>query len=111
MTTTEHNWTRHWTTWQHTSYLPWVAPIMTKTQDPVNQPGYDKQTEIGPTRLGVLTNFDWHSDPRRLLFRLARYKFVAKMLSGRQKVLELGCGDAFAAPIILQEVDDLTVSD
>ncbi len=84
---------------------------MGKTRDPVNQPGYDKQAEIGPTQLGVLTNFDWYSDPRRLLFRLARYKFVAKMLSGRIRVLELGCGDAFAAPIILQEVNDLTVSD
>lgn len=82
-----------------------------KTADPVNQYGYDKQSEIGQTPLGVLTNFDWHSDPRRLLFRLARYKFVAKMFAGRAKVLELGCGDAFAAPIVLQEVDDLTVSD
>ncbi len=84
---------------------------MGKTRDPVNQPGYDKQVAIGQTQLGVLTNFDWHSDPRRLLFRLARYKFVAKMFAGRSKVLELGCGDAFVSPIILQEVDDLTVSD
>src|SRR5262249_17235827 len=54
---------------------------------------------------------EWVSDPRRLLFSMARYKFVAKMLSGRGHVLEIGCGDAFSAPVILQEVRRLTVSD
>jgi 2-polyprenyl-3-methyl-5-hydroxy-6-metoxy-1,4-benzoquinol methylase len=51
------------------------------------------------------------SDPRRLLFSQARYKFTAKMLSGRKHALEVGCGDAFNAPIIMQEVERLTVTD
>lgn len=81
------------------------------TRDPVNQPGYDMQRQIGPTQLGVLKNWEWHDDPRRVLFSMARYKFVAKMFAGRRNVLELGCGDAFNAPIVLQTVERLTVTD
>jgi hypothetical protein len=42
---------------------------------------------------------------------LARYKFVAKMLSGRRNVGEVGCGDAFGTRVVLQEVPDVTVYD
>jgi SAM-dependent methyltransferase len=45
------------------------------------------------------------------VFTLARYKFVAKMLSGRRRVLEVGCGDAFGSRIVKQEVEQLTVVD
>ncbi len=81
------------------------------TKDPVNQHGYEVQSRIGPTRLGVLKNWEWHDDPRRFLFSMARYKFVSKMFAGRNNVLELGCGDAFNAPIVLQTVKKLTVAD
>jgi 2-polyprenyl-3-methyl-5-hydroxy-6-metoxy-1,4-benzoquinol methylase len=81
------------------------------TRDPVNQQGYDVQRSIGPTRLGILKNWEWHDDPRRLLFSMARYKFVSKMFYGFENVLELGCGDAFNAPIVLQTVKRLTVTD
>jgi 2-polyprenyl-3-methyl-5-hydroxy-6-metoxy-1,4-benzoquinol methylase len=84
---------------------------MAGTKDPVNQHGYEVQTKIGPTRLGVLKNWEWHDDPRRFLFSMARYKFVSKMFAGRENVLELGCGDAFNAPIVLQTVKKLTVAD
>lgn len=82
-----------------------------QTRDPVNQPGLDVSREIGDTRLGLLKNWEWHDDPRRLLFSLARYKFVAKMFAGRASVLEVGCGDAFCAPIVRQTVEKLTVTD
>jgi 2-polyprenyl-3-methyl-5-hydroxy-6-metoxy-1,4-benzoquinol methylase len=82
-----------------------------QTQDPVNQPGLDVSLRIGETRLGLLKNWEWHDDPRRLLFSMARYKFVAKMFAGRKSVLEIGCGDAFCAPIVLQTVQKLTVTD
>src|SRR4051794_13797083 len=65
----------------------------------------------GLTRLGVEKNGVWHTDPRRLAFVLSRYKFVAKMLSGRQSVLEVGCGDAWPARIVLQEVAKLHAID
>ena len=65
----------------------------------------------GLTRLGLVTNQVWHDDPRRLLFVLARYKFVSKMLSGKKKVLEVGCGDAFGTRIVLQEVGEIYAVD
>jgi 2-polyprenyl-3-methyl-5-hydroxy-6-metoxy-1,4-benzoquinol methylase len=65
----------------------------------------------GLTRLGLVTNQVWHDDPRRLLFVLARYKFVSKMLSGKKKVLEVGCGDAFGTRIVLQEVGSICAVD
>ena len=82
-----------------------------KTKDPVNQQGFDVQAAIGDTRLGVLKNWEWYDDPKRFLFSMARYKFVSKMFEGRQNVLEMGCGDAFNAPIVRQTVKRLTVTD
>ncbi|MBU0682838.1 MAG: class I SAM-dependent methyltransferase [Candidatus Omnitrophica bacterium] len=75
-----------------------------KTREPQYQITVDLCKEKGLTRLGLMTNQVWHDDPRRMLFILARYKFVAKMLSGKGKVLEVGCGDAFGTRIVLQEV-------
>jgi 2-polyprenyl-3-methyl-5-hydroxy-6-metoxy-1,4-benzoquinol methylase len=79
------------------------------------EPQYDFLLEIrdkhGITSLGVMANQVWHDDPRRLTFTLARYKFVSKMMSGRAHVLEIGCADAFASRIVLQEVGKLTAID
>jgi 2-polyprenyl-3-methyl-5-hydroxy-6-metoxy-1,4-benzoquinol methylase len=86
-----------------------AAPM--KTKDPVNQAGLDVSLAIGETRLGLLKNWEWYDDPRRLLFSMARSKFVAKMFAGRKSVLEFGCGDAFCAPIVKQTVEKLTVTD
>ena len=63
------------------------------------------------TSLGLMTDQVWHDDPKRLSFLLSRYKFVAKMLSGKEHVLEIGCGDAFGSRIVHQEVKKLTVID
>ncbi len=72
------------------------------------EPQYDIQVETdkerGPVRLGLMTSHVWRSDPRRLGFLLARYKFVAKMLAGRKDAVEIGCGDAFGAEVVQQEV-------
>lgn len=67
--------------------------------------------QVGFARLGIMTNQVWHDDPRRLTFVLARYKFVSKMLAGRKKVAELGCGDAFGSRVVRQEVPELHVYD
>jgi len=79
------------------------------------EPQYQVQVTLreqkGLTLLGLVTNQVWHDDPRRLLFILARYKFVAKMLSGKQRVLEMGCGDAFGTRIVLQEVGSICAVD
>jgi 2-polyprenyl-3-methyl-5-hydroxy-6-metoxy-1,4-benzoquinol methylase len=71
----------------------------------------DVAERYGRTQLGLMMNQAWHDDPKRLTFTFARYKFVARMLSGRKNVLEIGCGDAFPSRIVQQEVDRLTVTD
>ncbi len=65
----------------------------------------------GLSTLGIMSNQVWHDDPRRLTFMLSRYKFVSKMLSGKIKVAEIGCGDAFGSRIVLQEVEHVHVYD
>lgn len=72
------------------------------------EPQYQRTIELldnqGLTQLGPMVNAVWQDDPRRLLFVLSRYKFVAKMLVGKQRALEIGCADAFGTRIVLQEV-------
>lgn len=65
----------------------------------------------GLTPLGISKNRVWHEDPRRLMIVMSRYKFVAKMLSGKKRVLEIGCGDAFCTRIVLQEVEEICAID
>jgi len=65
----------------------------------------------GPGRLGLMTSWAWEDDPKRLAFTLARYKFVAKMLTGMDRVLEVGCGDGFATRIVSQSVGKVTAVD
>jgi cyclopropane fatty-acyl-phospholipid synthase-like methyltransferase len=82
-----------------------------KTREPKYQEQIILRNTKGLTSLGMTTNVVWHEDPRRLLFILARYKFVSKVVSGKQKVLEVGCGDAFGTRIVLQEVDSIRAID
>jgi 2-polyprenyl-3-methyl-5-hydroxy-6-metoxy-1,4-benzoquinol methylase len=82
-----------------------------KMRDPVNQPNIDFAETRGAISLGLLKSREWISDPRRFLFSQSRYKFISKLLSGRKNVLEVGCGDAFNAPIVMQEIGNLTVTD
>lgn len=82
-----------------------------ETRDPVNKIVLDIYERIGLAKLGLMNNQAWHDDPRRLVFTLARYKFVSKMFSGKKNVLEIGCGDAFCSRIVKQEVERLTITD
>jgi cyclopropane fatty-acyl-phospholipid synthase-like methyltransferase len=50
-------------------------------------------------------------DPKHFLFTLSRYKFVAKMLAGREAVLEIGCGDAMGTRLVQQTVGKMTAVD
>lgn len=82
-----------------------------RTKDPVNQSLIDLRDRVGVARLGLMNNQVWHDDPKRLAFTLARYKFVAKMLKGRERVLEVGCGDAFGSRLVRQDVKSLLATD
>jgi hypothetical protein len=83
----------------------------TETREPQYQCCIDLRKNQGLTSLGLMSNYMWHNDPRHLVFLLSRYKFVAKMLSGREHVLEVGCADAFGTRVVLQEVSKLTAVD
>lgn len=84
---------------------------MTKMRESQYQIVLDKVAEQGTEKLGLMTNQAWDDDPKRLVFTFARYKFIAKMFSGRRHVLEVGCADAFATRIVRQEVSSLTAVD
>lgn len=81
------------------------------TREPQYQAHVTLSETKGLTQLGLRANATWYEDPRRLLFVLARYKFVSKMLSGKHNVLEVGCGDAFGTRIVLQEVGAICAVD
>ena len=89
------------------------APVLSgdQTREPQYNRCVDLKNRFGLTSLGLMTNQVWYDDPRRLTFLLARYKFVAKMFSGRPNAGEVGCGDAFGTRVVLQEVPDVTVYD
>lgn len=100
--------------WPRSAGEPGAAPLPL-AGDQTREPQYNRCVElrdaIGLTPLGLMTNQVWYDDPRRLGFLLARYKFVAKMLSGRHSAAEVGCGDAFGARVVLQEVSEVAVYD
>ena len=85
------------------------------SKDQTHEPQYNTLLDLrdskGLTQLGLHANQIFHDDPKRLAIMLARYKFVAKMLSGKQRVLEVGCGDAFGTRIVLQEVGSICAVD
>lgn len=66
--------------------------------------GTDHQFEAKPLTLGPWTSFSFYRDAKHRCFVLSRYKFVAKMLENKEKVLEIGCGDGFGFPIVAQNV-------
>ena len=84
---------------------------VTATKEPQYEALVNLKKGKGLTTLGMMNNQVWHDDPRRLVFTLSRYKFVAKLLAGKRRALEVGCGDAFASRIVKQEVQTLTVLD
>ena|SRR5213593_1995359 len=78
-----------------------------KTYEPQYQAHVALRDAKGLSRLGLRANAAWHADPKRLGIVLSRYKFVAKMLSGKTRVLEVGVGDAWASRVVKQEVGTL----
>lgn len=82
-----------------------------RTREPQYQEHVTLRDQKGLTALGLRANAFWELDPRGLLFTMARHKFVAKLLSGRQRVLEVGCGDAFCTRLVLQEVGSVCAVD
>ena len=80
-----------------------------KTKEPQYQ--YIVKDERKKRNLGLMSGQVWNDDPKRLCFLLSRYKFVSKMFSGKNTVLEIGCADGFGTRIVKQNVQNITAID
>ena len=83
------------------------------TEQKTREPQYQVVLEDADRRaeLGLMINYAWDDDPRRLAFTFSRYKFIGKMLDGKDRVLEIGCGDGFVSRVVAQSVGSLTAMD
>jgi len=66
--------------------------------------GTEYQFDTQELKLGPWTSYSLINDPKHMCFVLSRYKFCAKMLEGKNAVMEIGSGDGFGLPIISQAV-------
>lgn len=71
------------------------------------QEGTDYQFATEEVTLGPWSSYSLIHDPKHMSFVLARYKFCAKMLEGKDLVLEVGFGDGIGIPIMAQSVKHL----
>ena len=78
---------------------------------PTKEDQYNELLEAKRISMGLMSGHSYLNDPKRLVFTLARYKFVSKMFSGLNKVVEIGCADAFGTPIVSEEVNELVACD
>ena len=62
-----------------------------ETKEPQYTLLYEVKEKHGIARLGLMVNESWNQDPKRTLFTLARYKFVARMLAGRKHAAGAAC--------------------
>ena len=75
-----------------------------KSADTLYRELMERFFETTEVSLGPWTSYSLMYDPKHMGFVLARYKFVAKMLQGRAKVMEVGSGDGFGLPLVAQAV-------
>ena len=61
--------------------------------------------------MGKHVSYMYQKNPKQLVFTLARYKFVSKILDGFNNVMEIGAGDGFQSSIVAQTVKQLTLCD
>ena len=78
-----------------------------KTKEFQYQQMVQKTANLGACKMSIRASVMWRTDPKLLLFTLARHKFVAKMFSGLDRALEVGCGDAFASRLLHPEVKEI----
>lgn len=82
-----------------------------KSAEEAYREGTDYQFDQRELALGPWTSYSMVHDPKHMAFVLARYKFVAKMLEGKQRVFEVGSGDGFGLPIVAQHVGQVSCID
>ena len=80
---------------------------MSKSKEKQYQFMIEQTNQLGSFPMSIRASTMWRIDPKLLSFTLARHKFVAKMFSGLDRVLEVGCGDAFASRLLHPEVKEI----
>ncbi len=70
-----------------------------------------KEQRYGEFVLGENTTKFFLEDPKMMLFRFARYKFVAKMFDGFESAMEVGCQEGLCAQVIQQSVKKVHCTD
>jgi len=73
-----------------------------KSAEKAYEEGTSYQFNTPEIKLGPWTSYSLINDPKHMCFVLSRYKFCAKMLEGKDVIMELGSGDGFGLPIIAQ---------
>ena len=84
-----------------------------KRRDKLKNDQFKKKIYLDKSKitLGSYSSYEWANDPKHLIFSLSRYKFVSKMLNGKNKVLEIGAGDGFKSRVVDTEVKKLDLCD
>lgn len=72
---------------------------------------YQSYFDYPAEKMGPMASQYWRQDPKLLGIHLARYKFVSKMLSGKNKVAEVGCGDGWFSKLVKEQVLELDLYD
>lgn len=72
---------------------------------------YQSYFDYPAEKMGPMTSQYWRDDPKLLGIHLARYKFVSKMLAGKKRVAEVGCGDGWFSKLVREQVSELDLYD
>ena len=56
-----------------------------------------------PIELGRYNSYLTHCTPRRMLYSLSYYKFAAKMIGAKKRVLDVGCNEGLGSWVIAKE--------
>lgn len=73
-----------------------------------------ERIEIDPSDpfiMGPYNTYHLFSDPKRMGFLFARYKFVAKMFEGQERVLEIGCQEGLGTLVVAKAVKQVVATD
>ena len=86
------------------------SPII-KTADALYRELTERFFDTPEIPLGPWTSYSVMYDPKHLAFVLSRYKFVAKMLQDRDRVMEIGSGGGIGLSVVAQAVKHLYAVD
>ena len=78
---------------------------------PTREAQYNTLLDQDRVMMGLMSGDAYLGDTKRLAFTLSRYKFVSKMFAGFDRVLEVGCADAFGSPLVMNEVNNFSACD